>query len=138
MPGTQPRRRLWPTWASRELARFPRSTWAVSVNQVVTETRIYIGISTQKPSNLFACRWLRAPATTEIARRSMPQDGRSSPSIAQDVAATRGRHRVFVVASGPRVEEAGYAAGRGCSSVLIGHEGPAQRIRPMPSRHVEG
>jgi hypothetical protein len=26
-----------------------------------TETRIWIGISKQKPSDLFACRWLRAP-----------------------------------------------------------------------------
>ncbi len=29
---------------------------------VGTETRIEIGISKQKPSDLFACRWLRARA----------------------------------------------------------------------------
>ena len=33
---------------------------------------------------------MAGPVTTEIARRSMPQDWRSSPSIAQGVAATRG------------------------------------------------
>jgi hypothetical protein len=26
------------------------------------------GMAKQKPSDLFACRWLRAPATTEIDR----------------------------------------------------------------------
>jgi hypothetical protein len=37
---------------------------------VVTETRIYIGISKQKPSDLFAGKWLRAPDLSQRPRTS--------------------------------------------------------------------
>jgi hypothetical protein len=35
---------------------------------VVTETRIWIRISKQKPSDLSACKWLRALATMQTDR----------------------------------------------------------------------
>ena len=41
-----------------------KATETFGGNVVVTETRVEIAISKQKPSDLFACKWLRAPATS--------------------------------------------------------------------------
>jgi hypothetical protein len=54
-----------------------RATETFGGNVVVTKRRAQIAISKQKPSDLFACKWLRAPAT--IDREGLADPASASP-----------------------------------------------------------
>jgi len=49
----------------------PRGADTTASAALVTETRIKIGISKEKPSDRFAGKWLRAPAMNQRTLRAM-------------------------------------------------------------------